>query len=175
MRLLGGAGARPRQEGLGRGIRDQQLPFTQARQGFEEGMELGHDASFGDKEHLTPACGIAQVRMEFRELSLKVSQGTLGDFCRSQERGHGGVEALEALWVYASVVSVSAAREGDSSGECSRSSRRCIVSVSDASSARILPRSRRRRQVRRAIGDAVDVSDCRSAAPGPRRRVSLPA
>ncbi|GHO50401.1 hypothetical protein KSX_85640 [Ktedonospora formicarum] len=64
MRSPAGAGRRSRQEG--QGIRDGLPPFTQACQGFEEGMEFGRDASFGDKEDLTPARGVAQVRMEFR-------------------------------------------------------------------------------------------------------------
>ncbi|GHO64222.1 hypothetical protein KSC_031140 [Ktedonobacter sp. SOSP1-52] len=51
-------------EHLDQGIRDGLPPFTQARQGFEKGMELGRDASLGDQEDLKLACGVAQVHMK---------------------------------------------------------------------------------------------------------------
>ncbi|GHO51288.1 hypothetical protein KSX_94510 [Ktedonospora formicarum] len=51
-------------ESLGQGLRDGLLPFTQARQGFEKGMEFGRDASFGEKEDLKPARSVAQAQTD---------------------------------------------------------------------------------------------------------------
>ncbi|GHO51149.1 hypothetical protein KSX_93120 [Ktedonospora formicarum] len=64
-------------EGLGHRRRNGLLLLVLASQGLEEGVHGGRESPFGDKEDLKPACGIAQVRMEFRQLRFKGSQGTL--------------------------------------------------------------------------------------------------
>ncbi|GHO47427.1 hypothetical protein KSX_55900 [Ktedonospora formicarum] len=64
-------------------------------------MELGRDASFGDKEHLTPACGIAQVRMEFREVGFTLSVGFLSPVpynSNFQRAGTCDTRSAIAIW-----------------------------------------------------------------------------